>query len=601
MNKAYLVTVIVIASILIAGCSPAVEIEVTETAVNRLEDKARLKMAMNYFLDGTNAEAKGDYSSALDYYYSALVLDPSSGIYYSIAKSLYFLSRLNDAVININKAIALDSLEIEYYDLAREIYTVQNRPNSAIEVLNKIIALDSLNIDSYYRLARLYENRYPEKSIEIYYKLLERTGDEFTVLYRIAELYDRLNKKAEAIEIIKKLVLIDPSNTSLRLVLCDYLIEAGNFEEALTEVRAILQLFPDDSQSLRRLAEIYIKQGNFEEATNVTISLFEKGAINYELKINMAVILYENSFKEENLLESAEKIFLLLNEDSLDTFAPVYLSAIELRKNNLEEAGRWMSLVKSKYPADLWLRLGGQFYDERDYNSAIFILVEGVKHYQRNFPINLILGLSYSIKSEYQKSEQFLATAVELNPGDITALSAYGYTLSQLKQTDAAIDYITRALKIDPNNVDLMGTLALIYNSIKIFEKSDSLYSAALELAPENALINNNYAYSLAVRGENLELALEMATHAVTSEPYSSSYLDTKGWVYFKLGDFEKAREYLEKAIEVDENSPVLLEHLGDVLFMLNLKDQAMELWQKALDLNKENQEIKKKIETGEI
>ena len=60
----------------------------------------------------------------------------------------------------------------------------------------------------------------------------------------------------------------------------------------------------------------------------------------------------------------------------------------------------------------------------------------------------------------------------------------------------------------------------------------------------------NNYSYTLAERGERLELALEMAKKAIEQEPDNPSYLDTIGRVYFKLGNYEKAREYISKAVE---------------------------------------------------
>ena len=116
-----------------------------------------------------------------------------------------------------------------------------------------------------------------------------------------------------------------------------------------------------------------------------------------------------------------------------------------------------------------------------------------------------------------------------------------------------------------------------------------------------SALVNNNYAYSLSERGERLDDALEMVKISIEAEPTNSSYLDTVGWVYYKLGDYAKAKEYIEKAIEVGGESAVMLEHLGDILYKLGKKDSAMEFWQKAFTLDTSNNELKNKIEKGEI
>ena len=62
-----------------------------------------------------------------------------------------------------------------------------------------------------------------------------------------------------------------------------------------------------------------------------------------------------------------------------------------------------------------------------------------------------------------------------LNPTDITALSSYAFTLSQIKDNEKAIFYLNQALEIEPDDVQLIGTLAMIYNGMRVFEKSDSL------------------------------------------------------------------------------------------------------------------------------
>jgi len=81
----------------------------------------------------------------------------------------------------------------------------------------------------------------------------------------------------------------------------------------------------------------------------------------------------------------------------------------------------------------------------------------------------------------------------------------------------------------------------------------------------------------------------------------NSSYLDTIGWVYFKLGEYEKAKEYIEQAIKVGGESSVMLEHLGDITYMLGNKDKAKSIWEKSLSLDSTNNRVKIKIEKGEI
>jgi Tfp pilus assembly protein PilF len=140
---------------------------------------------------------------------------------------------------------------------------------------------------------------------------------------------------------------------------------------------------------------------------------------------------------------------------------------------------------------------------------------------------------------------------------------------------------------------------------MKRYVDSDRTYELAMKLDAHNHIILNNYSYSLAERGAQLERALQMAKEAVEKQPENSSYLDTIGWVYFKLGRYEQAKDYIEKAVQlrdaVGENGATLNEHLGDIFYKLDKKDKALEYWKRALQMNQKNQALKSKIERGTL
>jgi Tfp pilus assembly protein PilF len=226
---------------------------------------------------------------------------------------------------------------------------------------------------------------------------------------------------------------------------------------------------------------------------------------------------------------------------------------------------------------------------------------EAIELFPDDFTTNLILGLSLAQLNKHSEAKLYLKKSVQLNPNDLTALSSYAYTLSQLKENELAINYLKQALAIKPDDVNLLGTLGLIYDSMGKWAECDSVYERALQIDSQNALVNNNYAYSLSERGERLNLALKMAEIAITAVPDNTSYLDTIGWVHFKLGNYREAKDYLEKAIEIGGESAVMLEHLGDIMFKLGDVEKAKSLWQKAFVLDNTNVTLKSKIDKGEI
>ena len=128
---------------------------------------------------------------------------------------------------------------------------------------------------------------------------------------------------------------------------------------------------------------------------------------------------------------------------------------------------------------------------------------------------------------------------------------------------------------------------------------SDSLYTHAVELDSTNALILNNYAYSLSERGIKLEEALRMSETAVKAEPKNASYLDTIGWIYYMMGNYKKAKGYIEESLKHDSQSATVIDHLGDVLYKMGDKTKALEKWQKAVELEPDNKKFKEKIDKG--
>jgi tetratricopeptide (TPR) repeat protein len=109
----------------------------------------------------------------------------------------------------------------------------------------------------------------------------------------------------------------------------------------------------------------------------------------------------------------------------------------------------------------------------------------------------------------------------------------------------------------------------------------------------------NNYAYSLAERELRLEYALELARKAVDAQPDRGAYLDTIGWIYYKLGKYNLALTYISRSLENRENSAVVVEHLGDVYYKLGDLDEAARYWKQALEMDQDNRELRHKIENN--
>jgi Tfp pilus assembly protein PilF len=86
-----------------------------------------------------------------------------------------------------------------------------------------------------------------------------------------------------------------------------------------------------------------------------------------------------------------------------------------------------------------------------------------------------------------------------------------------------------------------------------------------------------------------------MSKKTIEREPDNASYLDTYGWILFRLKDYKKAAVYIEKAIKIDANA-TLFDHLGDIYEADGEVVKALKAWNEALQLEPDNQNIKNKI-----
>ncbi len=150
---------------------------------------------------------------------------------------------------------------------------------------------------------------------------------------------------------------------------------------------------------------------------------------------------------------------------------------------------------------------------------------------------------------------------------------------------------------------NMYEVLADAYHSNKQDEQSDKAFDKALVLDPNNASVLNNYSYFLSERGKRLDEAEKMSKKSLELRPEEATFLDTYGWILYKKGEFEKAKEYVQQAI--NKMGPgadaTLYDHLGDIYYKLNEKGKALEFWKTAKDKGADDSLIDKKIKEGKL
>lgn len=585
----------------LAACSSSERAVKETTKVIRPLDPQKAAQAV--FIEGSVLEMKGQTTEAIKLYTEAYSLDPQPGIAYTLAKNYFKINKLGSALGYSKLAVEGNHKNVEYLSLLGSVYDASNYPDSSEVVYRAILALDTANVNAYFNLAQIYESKRPSEALALYKKVVELIGPEWSVLVRIVDLNERLGNIEGTISTVEELLGLNPTDLSLQKVLIDAYIKTKKFDKALAMIDEALASFPNDLNLVEFKGITLAQKGDMKKASDEYMKLVKDKSIPFENKIRVGLSFMTSAEMDSANLILAKNIFEEINRDTTDWQVKSYLGEIEIRNNNVNEAIKYFQEATqlAEWNPDVWVRMGGLLFDARKYEETIKFMEQAVQKFPNNFPVNLIYGLALSQQNDHVKAKDILKRALNLNPNDANTLGALGYTLNQLKQDEEALIYLNRALRNDPNNLQVLSVTALIHETNKNYALSDSLYARALKVDSTNVLILNNLAYSWADRGINLNEALSMAKKAVEAEPKNSSYLDTIGWIYFKLGDYKKAKENIEAALATEKENATLIDHLGDVYFKLGEKKKALANWKKAFEIDSSKTEIKLKIEKGEL
>jgi spermidine synthase len=172
-------------------------------------------------------------------------------------------------------------------------------------------------------------------------------------------------------------------------------------------------------------------------------------------------------------------------------------------------------------------------------------------------------------------------------PDTWRALDGLALALLSMGRYEGARDTLAMSLELNPHYAGGHFNMGDILVALGDTAGAIGSYERAIELDPDDPDIANNLAWFYAVKGENLERALELALSA-TGKDRHAGYFDTLGWVYYRMGDLDSARRHLEQALEIETNRVESLYHLAVVHGRMGEKDRARELLQEVLRLDRD-------------
>jgi len=163
-----------------------------------------------------------------------------------------------------------------------------------------------------------------------------------------------------------------------------------------------------------------------------------------------------------------------------------------------------------------------------------------------------------------------------------------GQALTDAGLYELALDLYARALQHSPENLDLLYSYSLAAEKLNRLDITETNMRRILEQDPDNIRALNALGYTLADRTDRYQEALQYISKAYAQEPDDPAIIDSMGWVHFRLGDLDKALEYLQQAWDMSKDSEIGA-HLGEVLWMRGERDAARKVWEASREAMPDN------------
>jgi tetratricopeptide (TPR) repeat protein len=416
-----------------------------------------------------------------------------------------------------------------------------------------------------------------KEAINVYNTLEEKYGVSETLSMQKESLFIRMGDIKNAALEIQKLISIDSTNIKYHGILGELYEANYQYDLALKAYESLIKIDSTNQEGLLALAEMYKKTGNEKKYQEIIHKVFSSKTLDLDTKIFLFIPYIEEVASDSSIIDEVLALSdLIITSNPDDPKSYTARGDVYYNTGNIDLAlQEYIKAVNTgSCPATVWYQVFQLLAEKENYEEIIHYTEKSKKDIGEEVLPYFYKGIACQQKKDY-----------------ICAIEEYKQAL---KRND-----INAALK-----AQIFSNLGDTYNETNQYEQSDSAFEQSLIIDPNNAFVLNNYSYYLSLRKDNLETAKSMSKKSNLLIENSPSFQDTYAWILYQLGEYNDAKDWIEKAIsnmQEENEKPILLEHYGDILFKLGDIDNAVVKWQKALDAGGEIEPLEQKIKTRSL
>lgn len=520
--------------------------------------------ATSFYYLGNCYDNLGDLISAKNAYLTVINLRPE---YIEAYKNLcVILMKLNDSEESIKYAIKANMLDSDDYIFDFIIGTAYMKIkefNKSIEPFKKALAKEPENLGILNSLgtACMAVGNTPD-AIKYYHMALDLNSSNPMAYYNLGSAYQIQQNHEEACKYLEKAVKLDDEDEGFKVALAMSEMKCERYEDAANVYKSLLVSHPEKENYKYNLVTCYEAMGDVYTA----ILMLEKMVF-----VNQKFILpaqkLASLYIKVNQLSKAKEIYdniLLKNNPSAEILHQYAILSSSLYDTDTAE--RILKKVIKMNPniAKAHKDLGIIFLNKRLFDYAEEEFKTAMQLAPNDFEIIFEYGnFLYSI-SKNTEAERYYQEALDLQPENILALTFMALNKLILNQLDAAKDYITKALKVNPHHEYIQFCAGRIFYARKEYDEAKHYLIHAVEQNPD-VETQNTLALTYYELGE-FNSALNIFQNLLAKKPDNISLLMSIAKCYEGLKDNDKALEYLDKVVTIfpeDEEAHEMIRRLS--------------------------------------
>ncbi|MDX9931426.1 MAG: tetratricopeptide repeat protein [Bacteroidales bacterium] len=537
---------------------------------NKLSDR-ELLMISSAFIEATRYKILGDAANAMGLYQTIIEQDPlHDASLYELARLKMLNGETDMAVDLLKTAIRVDPDNIWYKLAYAGAFEKSGKYSEAAIQYKNLRNKYPEKYELYEYEAQCYiQNNEFQKAIDVYNEIELQTGITEQIGIQKYYIYQNWSKTDKAMNEVQKLADHFPENPQYSMALVEYYMRTGRAGLALNSINAVLTVDPENALAHAYLADYYHMSGNDSLAVKEIFYIIGSVSTGIDEKISLLMNVYRagNVYGDTTVVYPMLDTLVSVHADEAKAWA-MYADFLNADDRMDEAMVMWKkSLEFDKSVFTIWNLMMNVFYDNQQYDSLLTYASEAAELFPEQSSVWFFLGLAQYHAAMFEKAVVSLEFASDLR-------------LSNKEMKNESLFLLADTYAKTGRNDD-----------------SDAMFEKLIGEDPDNVVAKNAYAYSLALRKNNIDRAQQLIAEALTGNEDKAEFQHTYGLVLFRLGKYLEAAEAYRKAIELGgDDDGALLEHYADVLFFQNKTEDALHFWLMARELGGVGKMIDQKI-----